>query len=516
MKIITPYLVDAERLIDLELTVGESFLVWKSMLRVLEVLKKNNIVHNDISANTILIQRCGSDPITAYLTGFSEAFFFSPEPGQPDFLHDLSQLASVIQGKVTQNGKVRCDPLFRLLLSDTLEKRISASQAYEGLEKIAPNYQCCPFKNLRISWEIQIHRMVDENEVEAVKLLDFLRIVLNYDRKNRESTEALIRSTIPRKSLFELGGDIYCYLIDVQMLLHSLRISHVLDLDPPKHQEPCWYKTKHTISLSVTFHEPSQMVNVTQVLDMFDDKNASSSIQEISPIIQEVHGAPGWEGYYIDKKSFDLVSQRLGLEIYQNQQTPQKTSELACPFYNNNLHNSVIVAAEDMVGLIFLNRDGKGLKWHSNMEITDIAAAARECEEHGLFDAQKAILQQTDSTPNWASFYNTAQILSLFDEDCSLATEHASFVFPDTTGFRPRKRKADNVPTLVPPSASRGQSKRQASHMPILSPPRVSREPYLTAQEKCNSWIQDSQAAGYSSVDSDSDGGRNMYRTKFS
>ena len=91
-----------------------------------------------------------------------------------------------------------------------------------------------------------------------------------------------------------------------------------------------------------------------------------------------MRGSPNWEGYYIDEKSFHQVSRRLGLKYHQNQQNSQKTSELSCTFSNNNIDDSVIVAAEDVLSLMFLNRDGKGVKWLSDMKVIDIATAAKE------------------------------------------------------------------------------------------------------------------------------------------
>lgn len=445
-----------------------SFLVFKQIARTLEALEKHGVAHHDISEYTIIIQHV-SGRYKAYLTGFSESRI---EKGHTHgFRYDLSCLASTVMGTLpTYDGRLCCEPTFRSLLSRSIQKDISVSQACLLVEDISAGFAGCPFKTSWVTKEMSIKRIVDENDVEGLRLLDFLRIVLHHNASDVKSMENLIKRVIRKERLFQLGSEIYCYLEDAQRLLHHVeneRSSLILDLCPPRHREACWYETKHQIDVPVSYHEPSQMVNITQVLNLFNNEDTRNCVENILPTVQELRGSQQWEGHYIDVKSMDQVLERLDLKMGG---ALEELSVSPCAFHDNDSNHFLIVATQEMIGFIFLNRDGKNVKWNGREQTIDDAVKA--CEEHGLFIAQRAICEGVRAEPEWTSCYNSEQIMNLFDgEPQSEATEHNSFTVSASSQFVLKKRKArEEVPTLpLPREPSVGQA---------------------TGREKCESWIE--------------------------
>jgi hypothetical protein len=194
---------------------------------------------------------------------------------------------------------------------------------------------------------------------------------------------------------------------------------------------------------------PSGMVNVTQVLNILDDEAVHECLQGILPEFQEVCGVDQWEGYYIDKKSIDVVLDRLNKDVDGSSISSLQGPLLPNAFSENDPKSFVIIASREMVGLIFLARFGKTVQW--NRKAQSVESAIIECEQHGLSIASKALQTYTPTDLDWTSHYKNADIMSLFDEgECpSEATEHNSFYDPhESFGPKMRKRKGRDVPIL--------------------------------------------------------------------
>jgi len=290
------------------------------MTDALAWLQENGIVHNDISEYTILVD-CEAGRYTTHLTGFSEiAEVFENSDSEPGFRRDLTNLTSLIERMLpTSHGRPCCDPPWASLLSQVLDSRITAHEINVRLQAIIPGYEQPPFQKSAISKKMKIKRIVDENDAEAVRLTDFLRIVLHHNTRRTKATEFAIQKVIRRNHLIHLQDDIYCSLHDAERLLHYLSKSNhivLLDLTAPKQNGACWYETEHNVDVPIIYHTPSGMVNVTQILNLFDNTDAKELFENLIPrCCREVLGSSEWEGHYIDKITMRYVFEQLRLDI---------------------------------------------------------------------------------------------------------------------------------------------------------------------------------------------------------
>jgi len=467
-RIITPYL-DVSPLCatlgpqgqieDLEL----SFVVYKHISSALACLEENGILHNDVNENTILLGY-QNGRYTAHLTGFSE-YTVAGTNSRKGLRQDVADLAMTIKKMLPIfESRPSCDPQFRSLLSQAIEGQISASETCVGLEAMMPGYEQAPFQISAVSKTMTIRRLVDENGTEAVRLLDFLRIVLHHIPKHLKSTELAVQKVIRKEDLIQLDGEIYCSLHDADKLLHHLhRNGHtsLLGLTPPRQPEACWYETQHIVDLLISYHEPTGMVNVTQLLNIFNTKNIQCLLESLKPTIREIRGSPQWEGYYMDRLSMAKVLQLLSVRTHQYPWNFRKHTLPPGASFGEDSEDMIAVVTDEMIGHILVNQDG--VKWHS--KIMTLGTAMKECADHGLFVAHDTLHRVTSEFPhsNWTSFYSDDDIMRLFDhadesDYPTAATSHASFQSQETLCFTPRKNKTgpSNVPILpwqrmVPP-----------------------------------------------------------------
>lgn len=436
------------------LGVEVSFLVYKHIASALRALEKNLLIHNDISMKTILVEY-RSGKYTAYLTGFSEVT--TAERGSKDgFIRDIADLSSVIKNMLpVVEGHACCDPVFAELLSSGRAGRLSAAQVCLGLETMAPSYQGSLFKTATLQKTMSIRRIVDENGTEAVRLLDFVKIVLHHDSgRLKDKKIAIINKILRKEVLFQVENETYCYLHDAEKLIHHLNkdgYSLLLDLEPPKHTEACWYDTEHSMCVAITYHEPSGMVNITQILNLLENEVVQRCLEGIEPSFQEVRGSPKWEGFYLDGESARKIVQRLDLTIDQLPTSLPVLPPLGIPFGNSKEHD-IIVATEEMIGTILVNSDGKTVRW--GMETQELSTAVSNCEANGLTLAKSTILGIEMPLENiWTSRCTDDDIMNLFDqlEYPTEATSHNSFDdFKDSMRFIPRKRRGSTSVPLLP------------------------------------------------------------------
>jgi hypothetical protein len=273
--------------------------------------------------------------------------------------------------------------------------------------------------------------------------------------------------------MFQLNAETFCYLEDAEKLMFHLKstLSISLDLSPPQHRKACWYQTEHEISFPISYYEPSGMVNITQILNLLDDNVAHSCLEGIYPIFQQVRGSSQWEGYYINSESTDKVLSRLDLETSQSYRMTREAPSCPDIFYNNDPNRFIVIASREMIGLIFLQRDGTSVKL--NGSIQTVETAITECEKHGLSVTATTIQTYVPSEPDWTSHGGSSQAIKLFDEpNCPSEAEYNSFYhLEERTRFTLRKRKAP-------------------SDIPVLPQPRRPRVGQTTLTEICESWIK--------------------------
>jgi hypothetical protein len=203
-------------------------------------------------------------------------------------------------------------------MAQVFVSKITAHEINVRLQAMSPGYEHPPFEKSAISKKMKIKRIVDENNAEAVRLTDFLRIILHHSPRHTKATELAIQKVIRQKDLIHLQDDIYCSLHDAERLLHYLSKNNhfvLLDLTPPKHNSACWYETEHNVDVPIIYHAPNGMVNVTQIFNLFDNMDVGELFGKlIARCCREVLGSSEWEGHYIDKVTMRYVFEQLHLD----------------------------------------------------------------------------------------------------------------------------------------------------------------------------------------------------------
>jgi hypothetical protein len=228
--IITPYLDAAplydffgqsDRLDDIEMAI----LIYKQITSALACLMEYGVVHNDINENTILVE-LQNGQYTSYLTGFSE-YAIAESTTDQRFHRDLSNLTSTVEKLLlTLNGLPCCDPELRLLMVQAKGGKISVQKMCAALDEFAPDFEKLHFQTSIVSKEMSIKRIVDDNDIEGIRLIDFLRIILHESPKDLRKIEVAIQKVIRTERLLTLGEDTYCSLIDAEKLLHQSVLRH--------------------------------------------------------------------------------------------------------------------------------------------------------------------------------------------------------------------------------------------------------------------------------------------------
>jgi hypothetical protein len=324
-RIITPYF-DAVALAQYfgpkvkRYNIDLAFIVYKHITDALSWLQDFEIVHNDVSKHTILIEHFDGR-YTARLTGFSECTRHN-STSKVGFRHDLANLSSVtLEMLPLGTPGPCCDPQWALLMSRAFEMLIEAREVNAGLEAMSPGYEQTPFRTAVISKTMQINRIFD-GKTEVVHLLDFIRIILHREPSSLRSAEVAIKKTIRQEALVQVENGIYCYLHDANKLLHELQADGhaiLLDLTPPPHMEARCYQTEHVIEVPISCYEPFGMVNVTQILNLFNSKNIPELLEDFKPRFhREVLGSTDREGHYIDKMTLQALLRRFGIDIPVN------------------------------------------------------------------------------------------------------------------------------------------------------------------------------------------------------
>jgi hypothetical protein len=197
-----------------------AFLIYKQIAGALTCLKDHGVIHNDVSEQTILVE-VQHGRYTSYLTGFSEYGMAEPTENEP-FHCDLSNLTSTVEKILPElNGKPCCDPELRSLMLKTHEGQISAKELCAALDDFAPGFERVHFQTSLVSRQVSIERVVDDNGTEAIRLADFLRIILHQSPKYLKEVELAIKKVIRTEHLVQLDKGTYCSLHDAEKLLHQ-------------------------------------------------------------------------------------------------------------------------------------------------------------------------------------------------------------------------------------------------------------------------------------------------------
>ena len=218
------------------------FSIYREVVNVLRTLEQSRVVHHDINGDTTLIDDTNHDKV--YVTGFSESRG-ATSPSDAGFRQDLSDLTRVIRGKLQiYNHMPTCDPGLHTFMSRVIQAELPTSEVGIRLQEFADSYDVALFRRMYITKKMVMHRVLDPEDTEAIRLIDFLRAVLPSDRSNAKKAQLIVQKVIRKEHLFELDGEIYCFLEDAEKLQHILRrndINIFIDLTSPKTREARWY-----------------------------------------------------------------------------------------------------------------------------------------------------------------------------------------------------------------------------------------------------------------------------------
>ncbi|KAF4634804.1 hypothetical protein G7Y89_g3298 [Cudoniella acicularis] len=479
-RIITPYIDGLFLAHFLEMRGSKrkielSFVVFKDISSALSFLEKEGLVHNDINEHTIIVKHRPA-PFVAFLTGFSEVTKVDkPKLFRTGFLRDVMSLGAQVERAlpVTDEGQSCCDPEFRSILIQASSSRTPASIIERKLDCMAQGYREPPWVAMTISKQMTVNRYVDQNGTEAVRLLDFLRIVLHLSPQNIKDTDIWIQKVLHPEKFVLLDGEPYCLLEEAEKLFYHKPELIIPNFEPPSLRKASWYDTKHRVEFEITYHKPSRMVNITQILNLFDHNVLEEYLGNLTPVVQEIRGAPSLEGYYIDPTTFEIIVKLLGLHVNSKKLEDLKREPFE-PIFLDQDNDWIAIATHEMIDLILVNRDGRTVQW--NDKIMTIETAINVCDEHGLVLARRKLLQVNGaSEPNWTAFKNDEEIIQLFEGDSrpTSITSHASFYDGDedkALGFRFKKMRS-NIP------------------MPILPRRLPSTSPRVLPAEKCREWF---------------------------
>jgi hypothetical protein len=246
-------------------------------------------------------------------------------------------------------------------------------------------------------------------------------------------------------------------LTTLSLSLHREEHTRLLDLTPPKHNAACFYQTTHEVNVLVSYHEPTGMVNITQILNLFGTRDVRTALAQLDTIsCREIRGSPQWDGSYIHRSVLGEVFSHLSLQMKHNSWDDNKALHPVVQFFGEE--HSISIATEEMIGLILFNPQSQTITW--GPRILTLQEAIRECENHGLLIARDTLIHVASRSSESGStlHYTDDDIMNLFEQpaDSDFPTEaasHNSFQSQETVKFTPRRKKGkasevNDVPVL--------------------------------------------------------------------
>lgn len=219
------------------------------------------------------------------------------------------------------------------------------------------------------------------------------------------------------------------------------------------------------MGVPISYHKPTGMVNITQILNLLDTK-IISKMGKVS--VQEARGSPQWEGYYIDIDSATKIM--LQHSIYTDHNTWNSNKQATSPSesFGNTKEQSIAVVTDEMIGHMLVDRQLGSVVWNGR-ELT-VERAKEVCAKHHLIVAYNTLDNSECSESTWTSSCPDEDILRLLEHsDQSVAASHNSSKTNGTNRFVKRKRQRANIPEL-----------------PQQRPPRVAQ---ILPDEKVKQWI---------------------------
>jgi len=186
------------------------------------------------------------------------------------------------------------------------------------------------------------------------------------------------------------------------------------------------------------------MVNLTQILNLFDTETVQKALRKIDMSnFREIRGSPQWAGYYIHRSALGQIFSQLSLPMKPYSWDDNKQCRPTEQFFGSE--DTMSIATDEMINLILFNRKNERITWGG--QILTIHDAIKVAEDHGLPVARDTLIQLTSAAPSLnPMFYSVDDIMKLFDQadDSDYPTEatsHNSFQSHDSTRFTPQKKK---------------------------------------------------------------------------
>lgn len=407
---------------------------FSQLLNALDFLKDKEILHQDIRPRTILvIEDRFWEPFCLKVTGFSES-----ERATQGFHRDASDLCSTMRacmeepldrhvirqlyGPELEDKSIRRphDPALKELFSRGGEN-LCSSALRKHAQEILPGGSLQPFGFVSVVRTVDFPTRI-YGKHEWFQFLYMIRDALACYPSHHDAIRQIVKETLFHdESNGKRPGE--CTRREAQIFRHRLKS---LWRNGPSMRTANWdlgdmrtpgvgeISNSTTAAYDVSYHKPSRMYNVTQLLNVCDGDDTATCLswfksREASAEIRELRGTPEWEGFYIDEQHFLQLAAKLGLKILHDEDEP-KTQ--ATPFGLPDLGPSITLATREVFATpVYLKGTGKvcwGLKSHSIQE------AAAVCKEHHLRTMHDTIQDlETRPSPHWATFWPNTKIVDL-------------------------------------------------------------------------------------------------------
>ncbi|RMD44435.1 hypothetical protein DV735_g719, partial [Chaetothyriales sp. CBS 134920] len=313
-------------LIDEELTPDplELSFVFAQMIQAISYLHSKGIMHRSISPESIFVAR--GSPVISRLGGFSEAISATCATevvGHPDFrapemtgtqeygyLIDVFSLSKVIQHclAIQEGSNILMDSIVQKGLAVDPVERPSASQIQKEIDSTADGDYEWPFKSVTLRRRFKVTWFHEWNDT-YIRLSDLYQLILCLaDPYNAKAVPPVVKAKYFDD--VDFPGQ-YCRLVYGTRLFDACGLRNRGGILKPRTKRIGNFSEDVDLSFNLYYHAPSQMFNVTTLLQTAPLDLARVATWDLQSQVQEVHGDAEWEGNYIDRRSFEQVLERV-------------------------------------------------------------------------------------------------------------------------------------------------------------------------------------------------------------
>lgn len=443
------YLVSTEEDQNTVLKAPQIRMLLIRLLLTLKIFHDHGVLHNDVCSRTILVHTLNLNGVDVLLTGFSrcsrkDQLVETSHPSGPE--RDCLAAFKVARhclGHITEGTASMGHPW----LDNLIEKSDDADWAYsvtEVCEQLDLKPGDCdlgsrPWKPVVIdrNFNVGIKEIKGEIHVNRKDLFDLL-----YPRgaQDHPSTAREIRSVL---RLLLSNSNEYVSRKECKEMYHLLHdgtlfsmISLLKSLRKRKSQPDPGTCLSISNSFSITYHRPSCMFNITQLLDIATTAAAEHCTHDITfkPKIQEVRGHEIYDGHYVEESLLANLLERLDLTISTPIVETRTWSRLE-NFSENPTEENIVLVNPEVMGYAALSRTTRQITWNGQTWDSDTLPNEQMQSWRPIMDAPSL-----KRSRHWSEFEVRATDPS---EPTMTATRHASFHDSSEDHFRFRYRSPD-------------------------------------------------------------------------